>query len=887
MKDNIITNKDLQKKIKQLENDLAITRFIADNTLSCEFFINNTGKIVYVNNAFERITRYDKNDILTGKLSFETFVHQDDYKQLTKKIQQCLKHETVADYEFRIVRKDNQIKRVSFSSQALFKNNAFIGFRASLRETSNNLKQELSENSQIRYNKIFELAPIGITICDETGQIIDCNNETEKLLNLSREEHLQRKIDGTEWNIVRKDGTKMPVEEYASVRALKESKVVENIEMGIVNDNDKITWLNVTAAPNILDKSVIISYTNITDRLIAERALKKNESKFKTIINTIPDLLFLVDKSCTFLDFYQPKTEEYYREPKYFIGRNVFDIFEKALALKLENAINNAFINNYFELEYELFTGKIKYFLARFAKLDDTTILVLSSDITKLKKAEHKLKISEEKYRLLTENALDVIYRMSIVNGKYEYVSPASVNVFEYTPQEVYNAPFLVRDIIHPDFYDYFKTEWEKLVKGEYSPVYEYKIITKSGKEKWLHQRNVLIKDDNNQPIAIEGIITDITKRKNIEEKLKESEKKFRMLVETTSDWIWEIDIDGNFIYASPQVEKLLGYKPEDLMGKNAFDLMPRKEAERVDGIYSNFVKSKSAFKGMINVNLHKNGDEIIIESNGEPVLDSDGNFIGYRGVDRDITERKKAEEKVKQYSKQLEEVNADKDRFISILSHDLRDPFNALLGFSDILIENINKFDIQKIEEFLISINTISNQTFKLFEQTLLWAKSQSGKLIIRPEQFSFIEITKEIINRFKNQISKKNIEINYDDKNEINLYLDLNIYKAIMRNLISNAIKFTHQNGIINIYAEKNNKQTIITVSDNGVGIDKNNISNIWNISERYSTNGTNKEKGSGFGLTLCKELVEKHGGKIWVESEVGKGSDFKFSLPIKNEQ
>lgn len=234
----------------------------------------------------------------------------------------------------------------------------------------------------------------------------------------------------------------------------------------------------------------------------------------------------------------------------------------------------------------------------------------------------------------------------------------------------------------------------------------------------------------------------------------------------------------------------------------------------------------------------------------------------------------------------ELNKLNADKDRFISILAHDLRNPFNTLLGFSELLLKNLHRYDIQKIETQLKVINKTSHQTYNLLEQILLWAKSQSGKISIENQKFSFIEVTEKIIYSFDNQAIEKNIVIYCFESEKTILSTDLNIYKAVMRNLISNAIKFTKENGRINIFIEKSKSKNIVTVSDNGIGIEKNLIPKLWDITSNYSTTGTNNEKGTGFGLIICKELIEKLGEQIWVESEIGKGSSFKFTLPLYNE-
>lgn len=238
---------------------------------------------------------------------------------------------------------------------------------------------------------------------------------------------------------------------------------------------------------------------------------------------------------------------------------------------------------------------------------------------------------------------------------------------------------------------------------------------------------------------------------------------------------------------------------------------------------------------------------------------------------------------KLNEVNIELKEANATKDKFFSIIAHDLKNPFVVLLGFSDILVENLRGYSIDQIEEQIKLINQTSHQTYSLLEDLLLWSRAQLGKLTFNPQRIVFDKFYNIIINSLINQIQKKNITISLVEQERVVLSADLNMLKTILRNLISNAIKFTHPNGQINIYTETKDENVLITVSDNGIGISEDNQVKLWKLSEQYTTCGTDGEEGTGLGLFLCKEFVEKHGGKIWVESELGKGSDFKFTIPL----
>lgn len=230
----------------------------------------------------------------------------------------------------------------------------------------------------------------------------------------------------------------------------------------------------------------------------------------------------------------------------------------------------------------------------------------------------------------------------------------------------------------------------------------------------------------------------------------------------------------------------------------------------------------------------------------------------------------------------ELLQLNTDKDLFISILAHDLRSPFTALIGLSDLLIENIREYDIDKIESMLKQIKNASNETFTLLEDLLKWTSTQSGKISFNPRNLKFADICNQILETLNSYTLAKNITINNTTNDQVYVFADSDMLKTVLRNLVSNAIKFTNIGGSITICAGEKPEFILISVSDNGIGIEPDRLNKLFNTSQRHTTRGTEKESGTGLGLILCKEFVEKSGGKIWVESEYGNGSHFKFTLP-----
>lgn len=239
--------------------------------------------------------------------------------------------------------------------------------------------------------------------------------------------------------------------------------------------------------------------------------------------------------------------------------------------------------------------------------------------------------------------------------------------------------------------------------------------------------------------------------------------------------------------------------------------------------------------------------------------------------------------------NKDLEEMNKTKDKFFSIIAHDLKSPFNSMLGFSEILKNNFDDYDVDMQKNSVEYIHQGINQSYKLLENLLLWAQSQRGTIEFNPKKVNLFTLISET-NQLLEQVSDvKSIKLINEIHETIFVNADRDLLSIIIRNLISNAIKFTPKGGEISIKSQTindSNKFVEIIVKDMGVGISKEKQSKLFDIRESTSTKGTENEKGTGLGLILCKEFVEIHGGTIWVKSEIGKGSSFSFTIPYYSE-
>ena len=242
-----------------------------------------------------------------------------------------------------------------------------------------------------------------------------------------------------------------------------------------------------------------------------------------------------------------------------------------------------------------------------------------------------------------------------------------------------------------------------------------------------------------------------------------------------------------------------------------------------------------------------------------------------------------KEKEEIEEKKSWLEKMNATKDQFFSIIAHDLKNPFNTIIGLSELLVYRYDKYSNEKVKEFIRQIHTHSSSAYNLLDNLLQWARSQTGRLEVSHQKLNIERLIEENVSLLKNKATQKEIEIELIPKRVPEVYADENMINTVLRNLLTNAIKFTPQKGRIQVQADDHDKSHIkISVKDNGMGIDKENIPKIFDLTSHFTTRGTNSEEGTGLGMVLCKDFVEKNHGTIWVESEKKKGSTFYFTLP-----
>lgn len=407
----------------------------------------------------------------------------------------------------------------------------------------------------------------------------------------------------------------------------------------------------------------------------------------------------------------------------------------------------------------------------------------------------------------------------------------------------------------------------------------ELRFTTLKGRKIWIRTFAKPVVE-NGQVLQITGYIMDITKQKRAENALRASESKFRSLVEQASEMLFFHNLEGKIVDVNQAAVKQTGYSREELLNLTVYDIDPD-SGKRKDKI--NFWDVIQNSDKCVIETLHRRKDGTVYTAEvtlGKIFYDNEYYILA---LARDISERKRIEEEILRSREDLIKMNAEKDKFFSIIAHDLRTPFTAFLGYTELIAEELHTMTLDEIQNMVNIIRKSAASLYGLLENLLQWSRLRRGITVLKAERFNVLNAVKKSIDLSAEAAQNKEIEIIFDIPEKIEVFADIHMFETIIRNLVSNAVKFTNRKGKIFISAyKKNNGKIDISVKDTGIGIKKNMLENLFRLDGKISRKGTEGELSTGLGLILCKEFIEKHNECIKVESEPDVGSTFSFMLP-----
>lgn len=745
-----------------------------------------------------------------------------------------------------------------------------------------NYKIELDELK--RYHQITSTIVDAVINLDEQGNITFWNESAEKLFGLSRSEVYKKFI-----------GRVIPHIDNKYFDILKEelnSNRSWTGELWSEGKNKKAELMSVKMALFEGDENFIVMLcTSITERANLERELRQSEERYRNIVTNTREYI------CTFdlegdINYVNPFFAEAfgYTEEE-MLSRNIKDLINPDN--EEENIISHDLIFNKDTTTFETVLIKknkeLVYTIANSNLILDMGgkplyYNIVFTDISSQREVEKDLLM----IRSMFEASQDGITVQ--VDRNYVLVNESFTKIFGYDN---------VDEIVGKDVLDFVAEEDLTKVanyvtafeRGEDTPkLYDFKGLKKDRSVINVEKSDSSYKTE--EGIVVVSTFRDITEVKGAHDKLEISEARYRNISRNIDDCMWSAERkDGGFknIFYSDAIKKITGYSSDTFISdqKLWIRIIHPDDSHRVVKSLQRIYKDAARVSGEIEYRIINDLGNIVWIKNKLNVLrDDKGTIQQIFGLVSDITLSKRGEEELKKSAKDLKALNEAKDRFISIISHDLRTPFSSILGFTDMLLSDRNMPEDKQVE-YISFIKESSRNMLSLVNSLLDWTRLQTGRIEFAPRRINGKHLVTRSIQTLSGVSLQKNINLVSDSVEDVYIHADENLLLQVLNNLISNAIKFTGQGGTIVVSASQMGKkrQAQFIVKDTGTGIREADIPKLFKVDTKFTTLGTSGEKGSGLGLSLVYDIIKKHGGDIAVRSEVGSGTEMIFTMPVSS--
>lgn len=799
-----------------------------------------------------------------------------------------------------------------------------VGISYDITEQENYLIQLRKINEKL--NAILETSPDGIAIIDIVGKILFASDQIAEMLGFNKRDAKSLKGKNIRDFISEKSAEQFKTN--LSILLQKGSFDKPNV-YEFLDKNKHIRFAEVKSkllkGPEGQVESILVIARDITNRLAIEKEKEKSQTKYQILFENSPSGILLIGEDGTILDANTAFLKLSGFRKDELVGKHCSTLSKEDTNNPIKDNISRIIDGEHLVHEVTNIRkdgSKIHLLLNEQAiELDNgqKVILSISSDITELKEKERQLKDSELLFRTIADYSFDWIYLIDM-DFSIKYMSPSVEIVTGYTKKDFEDDIMLFLNIIHPEDREYFLSKHQIDENNNYDfssepKILEYRILTKDGNIKYISHSCAPIFDNNGNFFGRRVTNRDITQLVRQREEFKIEKEKLENLIDGIKVGTWEWEIKTGKLKVNNYWASILGYSLEELEPITLETFNSLTHPHDLEQVYSQVDLHFNGKIDLLELEIrmrHKDGRWIWIWDRGKLIKrDKDGNPELMIGVHIDISKQKEFEEEIKktlfdlqetrkileeslferneliedliQTKEKLEKINSEKDKFFSIIAHDLRSPLSSFVGLTKILSEELGNFEQDELQEMLVELRNSSSNVYKLLENLLEWSRLQRGVIKFEPESVDLAYFIDQNIALLKEAANLKNIKLSNLIDRKCYIEADPTMLNTIMRNLLSNAIKFTPRNGEVKIgaYPSEDGNYAVIYVQDTGIGIEKENIDKIFSIEHKVNRPGTEGEPSSGLGLLLCKEFIEKHQGKIWVESEVGKGTTFYFTM------
>ena len=907
--DNMLHEKESSQKA--LNDSEVMYRFLAENASDTIWMMSLEGVFTYHSPSIMKLRGYTPEEanninmeqtVTPASVSFLlSILDEENAKPMA---------ERWADraLEMEMYRKDGSIIWTEASIRAVRDTEGnVIGLQGSTRDISDRRKAksqreaalEALKESEALFRSYLENAPDGIYMSDLEGNFLYGNRKCEEIIGYRREELIGKNF--LELNLLPESSLKKAVQ-LLQANMDEKSSGPHGIEL--INQSGRIVPVEITS--NIVKRQgqiVVLAFVrDITERKLAEEKLKESEEKYRWVMDNMADVITVMDMNLRFT-YVSPsilrlrgytaeevaaQTIDQLMTPESL--RISIQTFEEYMQLEAAGKVDSE-KTIILELEQYRKDGstvwvEVSMSLIRDEAQKPTGIISVSRDISERKKAEGKLRKREAQYRLLANNMRDQVWLMDL-NLKPTYISPSVAKARGYTLEEIAQLP-LDKHLTATSLQVAMEFFAIHMPKALADPSYflrsslELEFFRKNGSTYCVETAFSLIRDENGKPVSLLGVGRDITDRKQAEGKLLKSEEKYRNILQNIEDGYFEVDLVGNFTFFNTSMCRIIGYPAEEMTGMNNRVYMDSENAKKVLQSFHEIYLTGIPTRGVEWEVIQKSGVIRYLDVSVSLIVNPGEKPAGFRGVVRDVTERRLLAA-TQQAKLKAETENKAKSQFLANMSHEIRTPLNGIMGMAEAFLDTVLD---QEQKHIACTITKEADSLLGIINAILDFSKIEAGKLEMERIPFDLRNLFEDVIESFLYRTSKKGLELIsfISPETPIRIVGDPGRLRQILRNLIGNAIKFTHKGRIL-VKAEAVEEsgdgiKLRFMVTDTGIGIPKEKQTLVFESFTQADGSTTRKYGGTGLGITISKQLAELMGGNLGLESEEGKGSTFWFT-------
>ena len=835
-------------------------------------------RVVEANDAFARLFGYESREEVVG-LPYSALATPNSVDTAQKRLYERLSGGRPATTEvFKGIRKNGE--EFLFESIAVsYPGDPSITISLLRDVTARERYLDALRESEQLYRVLAEAIPAGILIEEKTGRVIYANEQMARMSGYTVDE-LKRGVR------LHDPDDEAPRTEYP--KALSEGTSGDDFRFQLVRKDGERIWASVSWRPirsgSGEHQGIVTTFVDVTERVEAEQALREREAALRAFMNALPYAAALVEPDGRCAVGNEALARRFGMTVEQLVGADLFSRLPQDIAALRLKRLREA-LQTGKPLEFEDERGG-EYFAHHLSPVFDEAgravrVAWIAFNITDRKRAENALRESEAHYRSLVENLPGAVMRMVYDGGwRFDYLSDEIETITGYPASYFVGRPgSAYTDLIHPEDRDWVRQEPLAQMHEGRPFIVQYRLTHRDGSTRVVRGRGRGIRDDSGSLRFIDSVVFDVTDRYQAEQALRESEERFRSIVENTQDIIMLTGADGRINYINPAVEKVLGYAPGELTELTLDVIHPDDREAVAQAIREGLAGiGRSGFEHRL---ISKSGETVWVSHSWSPIM-RDGKVQTVVSVVRDITERRLAEEKLREAHASLEKAYQIQREFLNNVTHEIRTPMTAVKGYVEMLLEGIGGPINEAQEIMLRKVLSGSESLLQLVTGLLEVARLQAGRATLRPTACKPGAVAEKAVSSVMPQAAKKglSIDLHIVGTDQIGVY-DQEKILVILSNILSNAVKFTPR-GRIEVQVTSTRSGAEFIVVDSGIGIPQKDLATIFDEFRQVQRPGTSKTPGFGLGLSIVANMVTLLGGTVVVSSRPRVGTAFTLAIP-----